>query len=144
MEQTAKAGIPRMKELIGILRRADTAYYKYDAPIMTDREYDALYDELAMLEDASGIVISGSPTQDEIVAFAASVRHSLVVLVMAFVMLSGYTCVANQEKEAVRHGADQGPLMPNPGIPACQGDGGARRGKPVPQRVHHGTTYQLL
>ena len=50
MEQTAKAGIPRMKELIGILRRADTAYYKYDAPIMTDREYDALYDELAMLE----------------------------------------------------------------------------------------------
>ena len=50
MEQTAKAGIPRMKELIGILQRADTAYYKYDAPIMTDREYDALYDELAMLE----------------------------------------------------------------------------------------------
>ena len=89
-------------------------------------------------------VISGSPTQDEIVAFAASVRHSLVVLVMAFVMLSGYTCVANQEKEAVRHGADKGSLLPDPGIPACQGDGGARRGKPIPQRVHHGTTYQLL
>lgn len=47
---------------------------------------------------------------------------------MAFVMLSGYTCVANQEKEAVRHGTDKGSLLPDPGIPACQGDGGARRG----------------
>ena len=83
MEQTAKAGIPRMKELIGILRRADTAYYKYDAPIMTDREYDALYDELAMLEDASGIVISGSPTQKvsgEILEGLAEVEHTRPML----------------------------------------------------------------
>ena len=58
--------------------------------------------------------ISGSPPQDEIVTFAASVRHSLVVLVMAFVTLSGYTCVANQVKEAIRHGADQGPVGPDP------------------------------
>ena len=83
MEQTAKAGIPRMKELIGILRRADTAYYKYDAPIMTDREYDALYDELAMLEDASGIVISGSPTQKvsgEILEELTAVAHTRPML----------------------------------------------------------------
>ena len=83
MEQTAKAGIPRMKELIGILRRADTAYYKYDAPIMTDREYDALYDELAMLEDASGIVISGSPTQKvsgEILEGLTEVEHTRPML----------------------------------------------------------------
>ena len=71
---------------------------KYDAPIMTDREYDALYDELAMLEDASGIVISGSPTQDEIVAFAASVRRSLVVLVIAFTGPFGYACVTKNEE----------------------------------------------
>ena len=38
------------------LKRADTAYYKHDDPIMTDREYDALFDELKMLEDNSGIV----------------------------------------------------------------------------------------
>ena len=56
MEQAEKAGIPRMKELVGILKRADTAYYKHDDPIMTDREYDALFDELKMLEDNSGIV----------------------------------------------------------------------------------------
>lgn len=61
MEQAEKAGVPRMKELVGILKRADTAYYKHDDPIMTDREYDALFDELKMLEDNSGIVLSGSP-----------------------------------------------------------------------------------
>lgn len=83
MEQTARAGIPRMKELIGILQRADTAYYKYDAPIMTDREYDALYDELKMLEDASGIVISGSPTQKvsgEILEGLTEVEHTRPML----------------------------------------------------------------
>lgn len=55
--------INRMKELIRTIRDADTAYYKYDRPSMTDREYDALMDELKMLEESSGIVISGSPTQ---------------------------------------------------------------------------------
>ena len=40
--------------------------------------------------------------------------------------------------------ADQGPLLPDPGIPACQGDGGTHRGKPIPQRIHHGSTHQLL
>ena len=83
MEQTARAGIPRMKELIGILQRADTAYYKYDAPIMTDREYDALYDELKMLEDDSGIVISGSPTQKvsgEILEELTAVAHTRPML----------------------------------------------------------------
>ena len=53
----------RMRELIPLIREADAAYYTHDRPIMTDREYDALYDELKMLEDTSGIVISGSPTQ---------------------------------------------------------------------------------
>ena len=83
MEQAEKAGIPRMKELVGILKRADTAYYKHDDPIMTDREYDALFDELKMLEDNSGIVLSGSPTQKvsgEILEGLTEVEHTRPML----------------------------------------------------------------
>ena len=53
----------RMKELIDILSRASEAYYKYDNPIMSDKEYDALYDELESLEKETGIILAGSPTQ---------------------------------------------------------------------------------
>ena len=52
-----------MYELVEQLRAADIAYYKYDDPIMTDREYDALYSELAEMERQTGIILSGSPTQ---------------------------------------------------------------------------------
>ena len=45
--------IETMKELVGRIALADAAYYKYDAPIMTDREYDELCDELAELEQRS-------------------------------------------------------------------------------------------
>ena len=37
MTQTDTPDIQRMKELIGILKRADTAYYKHDAPVMPGR-----------------------------------------------------------------------------------------------------------
>lgn len=53
----------RMKELIAKINEADTAYYKYDTPILSDRDYDQLYDELVRLEKESGITLSGSPTQ---------------------------------------------------------------------------------
>lgn len=52
-----------MKELIARIKDADVAYYKHDAPIMTDRDYDQLYDELVQLEKETGITLSGSPTQ---------------------------------------------------------------------------------
>lgn len=55
--------LQRMKELISTLRRADDAYYVRDNPIMTDRAYDLLYEELAKLEHDSGIILAGSPTQ---------------------------------------------------------------------------------
>ena len=41
--------LQRMKTLIAKLTEADISYYKNDAPIMTDRDYDLLYDELAQL-----------------------------------------------------------------------------------------------
>lgn len=53
----------RMKELVGILSKAAESYYKYDREIMSNFEYDRLYDELEMLEKETGIVLSGSPTR---------------------------------------------------------------------------------
>lgn len=55
--------IKRMKELIPILDRAAKAYYQEGTELMSNLEYDALYDELVMLEDETGTVLSQSPTQ---------------------------------------------------------------------------------
>lgn len=75
--------LQRMKELVTQLRQADTAYYKHDHPIMTDREYDTLYDELLGLEKSSGIILSGSPTQKvsgEVLDELEKVTHSKPML----------------------------------------------------------------
>lgn len=53
--------VVKMKELINKIKEADVAYFQNDAPIMTDREYDALVLELTMLEKATGIHFSDSP-----------------------------------------------------------------------------------
>ena len=53
----------RIKELVAILQNASIAYYKYDSPIMSDKEYDSLFDELTRLEKHTGIILAGSPTQ---------------------------------------------------------------------------------
>lgn len=52
----------RMKELIEILNRASKAYYQENTEIMSNYEYDALYDELVELEKQTGIVMASSPT----------------------------------------------------------------------------------
>ena len=52
----------RIKELIDILNKASKAYYQEAREIMTNYEYDALYDELVELEKETGIVLSNSPT----------------------------------------------------------------------------------
>ncbi len=54
--------IERMKELVKELNEASRAYYAQDTEIMSNREYDALYDELVSLEEKTGTVLSGSPT----------------------------------------------------------------------------------
>lgn len=55
--------IQRIKELTELLQKASYAYYGMDNPIMSDKEYDNLYDELSKLEDESEYVLAGSPTQ---------------------------------------------------------------------------------
>ena len=52
----------RIKELIQILNRASEAYYAEDKEIMSNFEYDKLYDELVALEQETGMVLANSPT----------------------------------------------------------------------------------
>lgn len=51
-----------MKYLADILNQAGKAYYAENREIMSNFEYDALYDELAALEKETGIVLANSPT----------------------------------------------------------------------------------
>ena len=53
----------RMKELIDILNKAASVYYQGKDEIMSNFEYDRMYDELSALEKESGLVLAGSPTQ---------------------------------------------------------------------------------
>ena len=53
----------RMKELISTLNSASKAYYAQDMEIMSNYEYDRLYDELTALEEETGVTLSNSPTQ---------------------------------------------------------------------------------
>lgn len=55
--------IKKMKKLIQELNKASYAYYGKDSPIMSDKEYDALYDELMMIQKETGTTLAGSPTQ---------------------------------------------------------------------------------
>ena len=52
----------RMKELVSLLNKASRAYYQEAQEIMSNYEYDRLYDELKELEDELGITLSNSPT----------------------------------------------------------------------------------
>lgn len=54
--------LERIKQLIDILNKASKAYYQEDIEIMSNFEYDKLYDELVDLEKKTGIVLSNSPT----------------------------------------------------------------------------------
>lgn len=78
--------IYRMKELVGVLHKASIAYYRDNNPIMTDKQYDDLYDELESLERESGVVLNGSPTQKvgtEVVSALEKVKHTHPMLSLA-------------------------------------------------------------
>lgn len=73
----------RIKELIELLNRASKAYYQEDKSIMSDFEYDKLYDELVELENKTGIVLSDSPTQNvghQVLSNLTKVRHESPML----------------------------------------------------------------
>lgn len=53
----------RIKHLVSMLNQHRHAYYNLNAPTITDKEYDQMYDELLKLETETGIIISNSPTQ---------------------------------------------------------------------------------
>lgn len=78
-----KTNYERMLELIRRLKDADIAYYRDDNPVMSDRDYDALMDELKSLEQDTGLILSGSPTQKvsgEILEELTPVRHTRPML----------------------------------------------------------------
>lgn len=54
--------LQRMKELVEILNEAAKAYYQQDREIMSNQEYDSLYDQLEQLEKETGTVLTNSPT----------------------------------------------------------------------------------
>ena len=56
------AAMNRMKELVKKLDRAARAYYQEDIELISNREYDQMYDELQALEKETGTVLANSPT----------------------------------------------------------------------------------
>ena len=54
--------LKRMEELVDLLNEASIQYYQYSSPIMSDYEYDKLYDELVALEKETQTTLSNSPT----------------------------------------------------------------------------------
>lgn len=73
----------RMKELVSLLNKASRAYYQEAQEIMSNYEYDRLYDELKELEDELGITLSNSPTVNvgyEVVSELPKERHESPML----------------------------------------------------------------
>ena len=76
----------RMKELIEILNKASVLYYQKNTSMMTDYEYDKLYDELVQLEKETNIVLSNSPTinvEPAILSSLEKVEHPAPMLSLA-------------------------------------------------------------
>ena len=63
MDVNAKK-IARIEELVAILNKASEAYYNGQDEIMSNYEWDAMFDELTALEEETGHILSNSPTQN--------------------------------------------------------------------------------
>ena len=82
----ADQNMERMRELISLLNKASEAYYAKDEEIMSNFEYDRLYDELSALEKESGVTLADSPTVQvgyEAVEELPKERHEMPMLSLA-------------------------------------------------------------
>lgn len=78
--------IKKMKQLIEILNKASELYYQKNVSMMTDYEYDRLYDELVRLEEETNMTLSNSPTvnvEPEISSSLTQVEHPAPMLSLA-------------------------------------------------------------
>ena len=72
-----------MNDLINKLNEASDAYYNTGHPIMTDAEWDKLFDDLKAMEEKTGIIMAGSPTQKvgyEVKSSLSKVKHTVPML----------------------------------------------------------------
>lgn len=75
--------LERIKELVELLNKAGKSYYSEGQEIMSNYEYDALYDELKKLEEETGCVLSNSPTVNvgyEVLSELPKERHDSLML----------------------------------------------------------------
>lgn len=73
----------RMNEIIDLLNHASFVYEQGKDEVMSNKKYDALYDELVLLEESTGIILGDSPTQKvgyEVVSNLPKVKHSSKML----------------------------------------------------------------
>lgn len=63
MNNTTIQKLSKIKELVSTLNKYRHAYYNLDVPLVSDAEYDRLFDELKELEQQTGFILSNSPTQ---------------------------------------------------------------------------------
>lgn len=78
--------IDRMKELTAVLNHAAKVYYAQDTEVMSNFEYDRLYDELSELERKTGVILADSPTVNvgfEAVEELPKERHERPMLSLA-------------------------------------------------------------
>ena len=71
--------IKRLKELTGLLNHYRNSYYNNSESLISDKQYDDLFDELQSLEEETGIVMSNSPTKTvgyEVKSKLEKVKHS--------------------------------------------------------------------
>ena len=78
--------LERMRELVSLLNQAAKAYYAQDTEIMSNYEYDRLYDELMEIEKITGVILTDSPTAEvgyEAVEELPKERHEAPMLSLA-------------------------------------------------------------
>ena len=82
-EEDMEEKMKRMRELVDLLNRARRAYEQEDTEIMSNYEYDRLYDELQKLEKELGTTLAASPTVNvgyEVLSELPKERHERSML----------------------------------------------------------------